>query len=59
MHGTPNRKAMMRNAALCAAAGVSLALNGCGGAPEVTLPANREESAALCYGATLAVAQEQ
>ena len=38
--------------------GVSLVLSGCG-APEVTLPADGAESAALCYGAILAGAQEK
>src|SRR3546814_426089 len=41
------------------AAGISLTLGGCGGAAEATLPADRQESAALCYGATLALAQEK
>jgi hypothetical protein len=36
----------------------SLLLGGCG-APDVTLPADKEEAAALCYGATLALAGEQ
>lgn len=41
------------------AACMSLILSGCGGAPEVTLPTDRTESAGLCYGATMALTQEK
>lgn len=53
------RQATRRGGALGIAIGASLILAGCGGASDVTLPADKEESAALCYGATLALAGEQ
>jgi len=55
------RKATGWYSALGAAACMSLALSGCGGGTpaDVTLPGDRTESAGLCYGATLALAQEQ
>lgn len=59
MHSGLYRKATWRRGALAITASASLALGGCGGTPEVTLPTDKEESAALCYGATLALAQEQ
>jgi hypothetical protein len=59
MHNNPYRRATRRRGALGIVAGASLILGGCGGAPKVTLPADMEESAALCYGAALALAQEQ
>lgn len=52
------RKTSRRGTALGISAAASLILSGCGAA-EITLPADMEESAALCYGATLALAQEQ
>src|SRR3546814_13363610 len=60
MHGEPHRTTTWRSAALGVAACASLILSGCGGAaPEVTLPADRVESAGLCYGATMALTQEK
>lgn len=59
MHSNLYRKVTRRSGALGIVVGASLILGGCGGAPEVTLPTDKEESAALCYGATLALAQEQ
>jgi len=60
MHGEPHRTTTWRSAALGVAACASLILSGCGGAaPEVTLPADRAESAGLCYGATMALTQEK
>lgn len=59
MHDWRDRTTMGRNAALCVAAGVGLILSGCGGTPEVVLPADSIESAALCYGATMALTQEK
>lgn len=47
-----------RDAALGLGIGVSLLLAGCG-APEIALPADQEESAALCYGAVLSVAAQE
>ena len=54
MLGNLYRKATRRGGALGIAVGASLILGGCNGAPEATLPADMEESAALCMGATLA-----
>lgn len=59
MQSYMKRKATDRGGALGFAACVSLILSGCGGAPEVTLPADRAESAALCYGTTMALTQEK
>src|SRR3546814_8540328 len=59
MQSYVKRKATDRGGALGIAACVSLILSGCGGAPEVTLPVDKIESAALCYGATMALAQEK
>lgn len=47
-----------QDAALGLCIGVSLLLAGCG-APEITLPADKEESAALCYGAVIAAAGQE
>jgi hypothetical protein len=59
MHGRPYRRTR-RNAAPTIALGACLILSACGGAaPEITLPADRTESAGLCYGATMALAQEK
>lgn len=59
MQGKLKRNAARRHGALGITIGASLILGGCGGASEITLPTDKEESAALCYGATLALAQEQ
>ena len=52
-------KATRRGAGLGVAACMNLILSGCGGGKpaDATLPADRTESASLCYGATLALAQ--
>lgn len=59
MHGKPHRTTTWYSAALGIAVCAGLALSGCGGAPDVQLPADRTESASLCYGATMALAQEK
>ncbi|PQM27712.1 hypothetical protein CVO77_03870 [Sphingopyxis lindanitolerans] len=60
MHADPYRKAAGRGRARSLAIALSLTLGGCGGAPaDATLPADRSESAALCYGATMALAKER
>src|SRR3546814_10810285 len=59
MQSYVKRKATDRGGALGIAACVSLILSGCGGAPEVTLPVDKIESAALGYGATMALAQDK
>ncbi|HEX2813662.1 MAG TPA: hypothetical protein VHO04_13380 [Sphingopyxis sp.] len=59
MQGKPYRTTTWRNAALGIAVCAGLILSGCGGAGDVQLPADRTESAGLCYGATLALVQEK
>ena len=59
MRNELDRSTLWRRAALSGALGASLILSGCGGADAVVLPADRTESAGLCYGATLALAQEK
>jgi hypothetical protein len=59
MQGKPYRTTTWRIAALGIAVCAGLILSGCGGAGDVQLPADRTESAGLCYGATLALAQEK
>lgn len=59
MHGKPHRTTTWHSTALAIAACAGLTLSGCGGAGDVQLPADRTESASLCYGATLVLAQEK
>ncbi len=59
MQNDGKRKSTSRGTALGMMACMSLILSGCGGAPDIQLPADRTESAGLCYGATLALAQEK
>jgi hypothetical protein len=59
MHGESHRTVTWRNATLGIAACVGLTLSGCGGVPDVTLPADRTESASLCYGGAMALTQEK
>lgn len=58
MRSDLNRKGKHKGNVLAIAALMGLSPSGCSSEPEVTLPADKEESAALCYAATLALAGE-
>src|SRR3546814_2158404 len=61
MQGNAYQPTTWRRETLGIAACVSLVLSGCGGgkSADVTLPIDPVESAALCYGATMALTQER